>query len=32
MTASLLVPNEVVTAIGRFGFDLEASAHLSTEV
>ncbi|WP_156387498.1 hypothetical protein [Methylobacterium sp. Leaf399] len=28
VTASLLVPNDVVAAIGRFGFDLEASAYV----
>lgn len=28
--ASLLVPNDVVTALGRFGFDLEASAYLAS--
>lgn len=30
VSASLLVPNEVAAAVGRFGFDLEASAYLAT--
>jgi hypothetical protein len=29
-SVSLLVPNDVVVAAGRFGFDLEASAYLAT--
>lgn len=28
-SASLLVPNEVVGAVGRFGFDLEVSAYIT---